>query len=306
MEDPYQTLGVAREASADDIRKAYRKLAKKLHPDLNPGNKEAEEQFKRVASAHSLLSDTEKRGRFDRGEIDASGQEQMRRPAYRDYAESAPGRRYSAGHGSEEWSQDDLSDMFGSMFNDQRRQGARETRGRDARYTLTTSFLNAVNGATQRLTLPDGRTLDVRIPPGTEEGQTLRLRHQGGAGQNGAADGDALIEISIAPHPFFTRHGRDIRMELPVTLAEAVRGGPVQIPTPAGPVTMKIPPHSDTGSELRLRGRGVPAHGGHEAGALYARLRVMIGPPDAGLDAFLADWTPAQPFNPRATMEAET
>ena len=163
-----------------------------------------------------------------------------------------------------------------------------------------------MNGATQRLNLPGDRALDATIPAGTTDGQVLRLRGQGEAGANGGPNGDALIEIHVASHAFFERDGRDIRMSLPVTLAEAVLGGPVAAPTPGGSVQLRIPPHSDSGSELRLRGRGVPAHGGHPAGDLYARLRVMVGPADPALEAFLKTWRPAQPFAPRQAMESSS
>jgi DnaJ-class molecular chaperone len=305
LDDPYKTLGVARDASQDDIRRAYRKLAKQHHPDLNPGNAKAEAQFKEVSAANELLSDPDKRARFDRGEIDAEGQEQAPRQTYRDYADSEPGRRYGhAGPASGGWSQEDLSDLFGGMFNQGRRDGAGSPiRGEDEHYTLTTPFLDAVLGATQRLTLPDGRTLDVKIPPGTTDGQVLRLRSQGGAGWNSGPAGDALIEIRVAPHAYFTRDGQDIRLDLPVSLQEAVLGGPVEVRTPAGPVRMRIPPHADSGTELRLRGRGVPAHGGMPAGDLYATLRVVVGKPDAALEEFLRNWKPEQPANPRQAME---
>ena len=222
MEDPYKTLNVSRDASQDDIRRAYRNLAKQLHPDLNPGNAKAEERFKTVSVANELLSDPEKRGRFDRGEIDAAGHEQAPQSSYRHYAEGEDGRRYGgAGPESGGWSAEDFEDMFGSMFHEGRRPGSKAPRpGRDGRYLLTTDFLAAVNGATRRLTLPDGRTLDVKIPPGTAEGQVLRLRGQGNPGANGGANGDALIEIHIDPHRFFERDGQDIRLVLPVTLPE--------------------------------------------------------------------------------------
>lgn len=312
LDDPYQTLGVAREASAEDIRTAYRKLAKRYHPDLNPGDAKAEERFKAVASANELLSDPVKRGKFDRGEIDGAGQERAPQSSYRDYAETEHGRRYAgagAGPGfgggpAGGWNEDDLHDLFGSMFEqDGGPGGKRPRRGRNEHYTLATEFLDAVNGATRRLTLPDGRTLDVKIPPGTEDGHVLRLRAQGGAGINGGTHGDALIQIHVNPHRFFTREGKDIRLDLPVTVSEAVLGGPIAVPTPQGPVRMTIPPQSDSGTRLRLRGRGVPARGKVAAGDLYATLRVVIGKPDAALEEFLRNWKPAQSANPRQAME---
>ncbi len=305
MDDPYKTLGVTRDASQDDIRQAYRKLAKKHHPDLNPGNAKAEERFKTIAAANELLSDTAKRARYDAGEIDAAGQERPPQSSYRDYAEGAPGRRYSPGGADAGgWNAQDLGDMFGSMFGGAHAsRGEGPVRGQDERYRFTADFLDAVTGATRRLTLPDGRTLDVKLPPGTSDGQVLRLRGQGNAGWNGGASGDALIEIAIAPHRFFTREGNDVRLELPVTLTEAVLGGPVEVPTPHGPVRMRVPAGADSGTELRLRGRGVPAHAGQDAGDLYAVLRVVLGKPDAALEAFLQTWKPEHPANPRQAME---
>ncbi|CCG40479.1 DnaJ C-terminal domain-containing protein [Magnetospirillum molischianum] len=306
MDDPYTILGVPRDASADDIRTAYRALAKRHHPDLNPGNAKAEERFKAVASANELLSDPIKRGQFDRGEIDAAGQQRAPRSSYRDYAEGASGHRYgSGGAQSEGWSAEDFSTIFSSIFNEDRHPGGNSpTLGRDELYSLSTSFLEAINGTTRRLTLPDGRVLDVKIPPGTAEGHVLRLRGQGGKGTNGSPAGDALIEVHVSPHRFFERDGDDIRLILPVTLAEAVLGGPVEVPTPGGQVRMNIPPHSDNGTELRLRGRGVPGQGGKPAGDLYATLRVVLGPPDAALEDFLRTWKPEHPVVPRQKMEA--
>lgn len=302
MDDPYTTLGVARDASQDDIRRAYRKAAKKHHPDLNPGDVAAEERFKKASIANELLSDPEKRGRFDRGEIDAAGQDRPAQPGWRDFADGEDGRRY--GRDSQAWSSDDLGGMFGEMFDRQRRaDGTRPMGGRDELYALTVEFLEAVNGAKRRLTLPDGRVLDVAIAPGTFEGQVLRLRGQGGPGRNGGAAGDALIEIHVDPHRFFTRDDRDIRLDLPVTLSEAVLGAQVKVPTPGGPVSMRIPPRSDTGTRLRLRGRGVPAHGGHAAGDLHATLRLVVGDVDAALETFLRDWKPETVTDPRRSLE---
>ena len=264
-DDPYKTLGVPRDATEPQIRKAYLKLAKTTHPDLNPGDAKAEERFKAVNAAHDLLQDTGQRARYDRGEIDGAGQPRpppgpppgSRR--YRDHAEGAAGARYSAGM------DDDLGDILSGMFGARGRAGfgAGPAGGADRRYTLQVSFLDAARGATQRLSLPDGGSLDVRIPAGVDSGQVLRLR---GKGAPGTPPGDALIEIEVGPHPLFRREGRDIHLDLPVTVAEAVLGGRVTVPTVDGPVSMAVPPGSSTGTRLRLRGRGVAASGGQPAG----------------------------------------
>lgn len=291
MADPYETLGVPKDASQDDIRAAYRRLAKKCHPDLNPGNAKAEDRFKTLSVANELLSDPAKREQFDRGEIDGSGQPAARQPNYRSYADGDSGRRYGGEDGAAGgWSPDDLESMFGSMFNRGGAAGGKRPRpGEDRHYGLTASFLDAVNGATRRLTLPDGRTLDVKIPPGTVSGQILRLRGQGGTGRNGGAEGDALIEISVESHPHFTRDGQDITLEVPVALSDAVLGASIEVMTPKGSVRLRVPPHSESGTLLRLRDRGVPAHGGIKAGDLLVRLRVMLGPVDPDLEKFLRD-----------------
>jgi DnaJ-class molecular chaperone len=294
-DDPYQTLGVARGASGDDIHAAYRKLAKKHHPDLNPGNKVAEETFKRVAAAHDLLSDPEKRARFDRGEIDASGAERAPPRGYRQYAETGRGERYAYGGANGGGRTDEnMEDLFASIFE---MRGTGPARGRDELYTLEAGFLEAVNGATKRLTLPDGQILDVKIPPGTSDGDTLRLRGRGQPGRNNGSAGDALIEIRVAAQKIYRREGNNIFQDLAVNLKDAVLGGKVTVPTPAGDVVMTLKPYSDTGTELRLRGRGVPAHGDQPAGDLYVKLRVVIGPVDERLESFLRDWTP--PAAPR-------
>ena len=175
-------------------------------------------------------------------------------------------------------------------------------RGQDQRYQLSVSFIEAALGASRRLTLPDGRTLDVTIPAGLESGQTLRLRGQGAAGWNGGPPGDALIEVEVADHPFFERDGDDIQLELPVTAGEAALGAKVAVPTPAGPVNLSIPRHSDSGRQLRLRGRGIPAHAGRPAGALYVTLRVVLGTPDEALEQALAAFYERKPLDPRAHM----
>ncbi len=296
--DPYETLGVSRTATQDEIRSAFRTIAKKNHPDLNPGDKAAEERFKTANSANEILSDPDRRAKFDRGELDASGQERPERQYYRDYAQGESGSRYyTNGAGVDP---DDLGEMFGDFFAARNGGGTRPRRGADRRYRLEVPFLSAVNGATERLTLPTGETVDVRIPPGIEDGQTLRLRGKGDPGRNGGPDGDALIEVAVAPHPFYRRAGRDVELDLPVTLAEAALGGKVPVPTPRGEVTLTIPAHSDAGTRLRLRGRGVAEGGGAPAGDLYVTLKLVAGPSDPALEDALRDWAGRHAaFDPR-------
>lgn len=295
--DPYQILGVAKTASQDEIRKAYRKLAKKHHPDLNPGDKKAEEQFKSVSMAHDLLSDTEKRARFDRGEIDIHGQEQGfaggGRRGYQQYGDGSQGFRYSQQGGPQgNFSEEDLQDIFG-MFGGGRgpfQQGGggfRAQKGQDRRYNLDVDFLDAVNGTKSRITLPGGDALDVSIPAGIEDGQVLRLKGKGDPGFHNAPAGDALITIHIRAHAHFKREGRNIRLTWPMDLKTAVLGGKINVPTPKGEVALNIPAHSDTGSVLRLKGRGLPAKGSQDAGDLYVSLQVKLGKVDPALEEFL-------------------
>jgi DnaJ-class molecular chaperone len=297
-DDLYATLGVARDADAEKIRAAYRKLAKRHHPDLNPGNKAAEAKFKEISAANEILSDPEKRGRYDRGEIDASGAERApQRPSYREYAEGPTGRRYSHAGAAEE----DYSDIFADFFG---RGGPAEMRmrGDDRAYTLLVSFLDAANGATRRLTLPDGKTIDVRIPPGIENEQVLRLKGQGDPGRGEAPAGDALIRIEIEPHRFFQRDGNDILLELPISVSEAMLGARKNIPTVSGRVAMTIPAKSNTGTKLRLRGRGIPAHAHLPAGDQIISLKLMLDPNDEALAKFLRERTDAPKFDPGADL----
>jgi DnaJ-class molecular chaperone len=300
MADPYQTLGVAKTATDEEIRKAYRKLAKEHHPDLNPGNAEAEKRFKDISAANAFLSDPEKRRAYDAGEIDETGAPQAERRFYRDYAGSGAGFRYRR--------PEDLGDFegFGDVFADLLRgrrsaSGGAETqfrtRGGDVSYNLAVDFLEAVNGAKKRVEMPDGKTLDITIPAGVHEGQTLRLKGQGTAGFGGGPSGDALITVTVTPHPKFRRERSDIKSVLPVTLNEALSGGSVQVDTVTGPVTLKIPKHSNSGRVLRLRGKGVQ---GRAKGDHLVELQVMIPPqPDAELERFVSDWEQRHPYNPR-------
>jgi DnaJ-class molecular chaperone len=300
VRDPYEILGVARTASPEDIRKAYRRLAKTLHPDLNPGNKDAEERFKELSGANDLLSDPDKRQRFDSGEIDASGAEKPRQRFYKDYAAEAPaGHPYENHSGFADFAETD--DIFAELLRRQA-QAARRAPGEDLHYRLAIDFLDAVNGATKRLTLPDGGSLDVTIPSGIEEGQTLRLRGKGAPSRGEGEAGDALVEITVNPHRFFVRHGDDIHLELPVTVSEAVLGARVRAPTPTGPVTLTVPKGSNTGTILRLKGKGVPRRGGH--GDELVKLKVMLPTePNPELEAILSSWTPGTSYDPRRDMQ---
>lgn len=299
--DPYTTLGVKKEATQDEIQKAYRRLAKKLHPDLNPGNKTAEEKFKEISAAYDLLKDPEKRARFDRDEIDASGTERPRRQYYRDFADQGGYSAYTSNSGFADFgdyagAEDIISEIFG-------RDGrvGRRRRGQDVRYHIDLSFLDAINGGKQSLVLPDGSTLDVNIPPGTRDGQILRLRGKGRPGAGDGPPGDALIEISVLPHPYFTRKGDDIYLDLPISLKEAVLGAKVKVPTRGGTVTATVPKWSNTGRILRLKGRGVPRLDGSK-GDQYVTLKLLLPPkPDSELEKFVAQWRPVTD-SPRQSM----
>jgi DnaJ-class molecular chaperone len=304
MGDPYQTLGLTKTATDEEIRKAYRKLAKEHHPDLNPGNKQAETRFKEISAAYTLLSDPEKRRAFDAGETDASGQPQAERRFYRDFAGGGGGFRY--GRPEDLGGFEDLGGIFADLMRGQAgagrgtRGGAEaqfRMRGGDAQYTLPVDFLEAVNGTKKRVDLPGGKTLDIAIPAGASDGQTLRLKGQGMPGLGGGPAGDALIAVAVRPHPVFLRDGNDIKSVLPITLAEALGGGSVTVETVAGPVNLKIPKHSNTGRILRLRGKGVP---GKVKGDHLVELQVMLPPhPDEALEKAVSEWESQHPYNPR-------
>ena len=299
MPTPYEILGVAPSASADDIKKAYRKLAKKLHPDLNPGNKKVEQQFKELSVAYDLLSDPAKRARYDRGEIDASGAERPDRPFYRRYAEGREGAKYQDFGADEDSFVDDL---FSNLFRQQQRRSERSMhlRGADVTYIAEVDFIEAAVGARKRLMLTDGKTLDVTIPPGTEDGQTLRLKGQGLPGAGGGAAGDAYIEIKVAPHAVFSRKGNDVHIDLAVTLPEAVLGATVTTPTIDGPVSLKVPPDSNAGSTLRLKGKGIVDRASGKRGDQYVRLKVVLPDhADPELKEFLEKWSAQHPYSVR-------
>ena len=294
MTDPYKILGVSKSASAEEIKAAYRKLAKKLHPDLNPGDADVERRFKEVSHAYGIVGDPEKRQRFDRGEIDASGQETAPAGAgfYRSYAGGDQGAKYRHYEFGPEF---DVQDIFSDLFAQQPPR-----RGADVSYAVKVDFLEAALGAKKRVRLADGKTLDITLKPGTEDGQTLRLKGQGQSGRNQAPAGDALIRVQVSPHPHFVRKGRDIHLDLPITLKEAVLGASVTVPTIHGKVALKVPAGANSGQTLRLRGKGLPASGGKPAGDQLVKLTLVLpDKPDAALQDFVQNWEGADRQDPR-------
>ncbi len=294
---PYDVLGVSSSASAADIQKAYRKLAKKLHPDLNPGDKAAEEKFKEVAAAYDLLGDAEKRKRFDNGEIDASGAERPpQHQFYRDYANAEEGHPYASSAGFADFMDGD--DAFAELLKRAQRERANR-RGENLHFRLPIAFVESITGADKRITLPDGGTLDIKIPPGLVDGQVLRLKGKGAPGTGQGGRGDALIEVEVLPDPRFTREGDNVSLDLPISLSEAVLGGQIRVPTPTGDVTMAVPKGSNTGTTLRLKGKGAPRRGGG-SGDEFVRLRIVLPKtPDPELEAFVERWSKGKEFDPR-------
>jgi DnaJ-class molecular chaperone len=284
--DPYAALGVPKSSSAEDIRKEYRKLAKELHPDVRPNDKASSERFKRVTAAFNLLTDAEQRARFDRGEIDADGNE---RPQFQ------PGAGFGGFAGARAQARgqqrgDVFEDLFDGLFS--RGGGSRgfgQQRGEDVRYRMEVDFLDAVNGGRRRVTMSDGRSLDLAIPAGLNSGQTLRLKGQGLPGVGGGPAGDALVEITVGSHPTYKREGDDIRMDLRISLAEAVEGGRVPVQTPSGAVTLSIPAGSNSGDLLKLRGKGVQTR--PTLGDLLVRLQIVLPrKDDPELREFVKNW----------------
>ncbi len=308
--DPYKVLGVAKTASQAEIKKAYRRLAKSLHPDLHPSDKTKEAAFQAVSAANDILGDAEKRKRFDAGEIDASGQETPQRQYYRQHADADPGGRYdsSAGYGDFADMSDVFADLFGARAGAARgggggaRGGGYAARGGDLRYHLEVDFMDAARGAKRTIPLPDGSTIDLAIPAGVRDGQTLRLRGKGQPGVGGGPAGDAYAEISVAAHPAFTRDGSDIEIEVPISFDEAVLGAKIEVPTLSGRVAMSVPKGASTGQRLRLKGKGIATAKG-PAGDQYVRLKVVIpAHPDAVMEKIAQDWRAHATQDPRAKL----
>ena len=299
--DPYKELGVSRGASAADIKAAFRKLAKELHPDKNRGDTATEERFKRVSAAFDLLNDPDKKAKYDAGQIDADGQ-----PQYRGFGGQPEGAGaggfggFGAGGpggpgGRAAFEDIDLDEIFGRFGGGGRGRAAGFGRGQDVRATLEISLEDSIGGATRRIQFSDGRTLDVAIPKGATNGQTIRLRGQGTAGRT--EPGDALIELRIAPHPVFKVDGADLTMDLPISVPDAILGGKVECPTPDGVVSVTVPAGSNSGQIMRLRGKGAFAGGGR--GDLKVRLMVTLPDKiDPILQRVAEDWRSNRPYKP--------
>ena len=317
MRDPYTVLGVAKSASEAEVKKAFRALAKKHHPDTHPGDANAAKRFQEISAAYDILGDKEKRAKFDRGEIDAGGNPRgfeggqgFRGGPYgggpfgggpgggREYhfewggPGSGPGGSAEQAHGFRP------EDIFADLFGGRRRNQPQP--GQDYTFDITVGFEEAAKGGTRRLSLPDGREIDVRIPAGLKDGQQIRLRGQGGPGQNGGPAGDVRMTVAVAAHPWFTREGNDLKMDLPVTLKEAVLGGSVTVPTLTGPVALKVPAGANSGTVLRLKGKGIAAK--PHPGDLYVRLVVTLPDKhDADLIKFAEHWKAH--YDPRSRLK---
>ena len=314
--DLYQQLGVKRGASEAEIKKAYRSLAKQLHPDRNKDNPQAAERFAKVTQAYDLLSDKDKRARYDRGEIDEDGNPRM--PFGGGFGGGGAGPRPGGGGfdgfpgGFDAGNAADLSDLFEGLFGGASgaRRGAgaggpfggfgrarRPQKGADVAYRLKVGFTDAATLKEQRVTLSGGRTIDLKLPKGVEDGTKIRLSGQGQEGQGGR--GDAIVTIEIASHPFFVREGKNIRLTLPVTLKEAVLGAKVKVPTAEGPVMLTVPKGSSSGKVLRLKGRGFTGKDGNRGDQLV-QLAIDIPAHDEALEKFAESWEGGG--NPRSTL----
>ena len=320
MRDPYDVLGVTKKASEAEIKKAFRNLAKKHHPDTHANDPKAVKRFQEISAAYEIIGDKDKRAQYDRGEIDEAGQPKgfaQGHPGAGGFEQGFQGFRsrgggagpqgfdfhWTPGEGGEGVNAEDIfADLLGGLGGGGSKRRNQPRRGADVQLQTTVSLQEAALGGVRRVVLADGRQLEVRIPPGVKDGQQIRLRGQGAPGERGGPPGDALISIAIGPHPYLERDGRDLRMDLPVSLKEAVLGAKIPAPTLTGPVTLTVPPHSNSGRVLRLKGKGMPGTGGESAGDLYVRLVVTLpDAADAKLDAFAKSWD--NNYEPRAKLK---
>ncbi|MAT34115.1 MAG: molecular chaperone DnaJ [Ponticaulis sp.] len=302
--DPYAALGLSRGADAAAVKKAYRKMAKELHPDVRPNDAAAEDKFKRATAAFNLLSDPDKKAKYDRGEIDADGQEQARfhsghpfgggggRGGAGPWGQQTEFRTHNFNAGRQEPGMDGFEDLFSGLFGGGGGRGARRpqsARGQDARYQIDVDFLDAVTGKKQRLGMTDGKVFDVNIPAGVTTGQTLRLRSQGHPGMGGAPPGDALIEVRVKDHPIFKRDGDNLRMTVPISLTEAVEGAKIEVPTPMGRKNLSVPSGAKGGSTLRMKKLGIQKK--DNPGDLYITLQIVLPEkPSSELKDFVKNW----------------
>jgi len=299
MKDPYSVLGVAKSASDAELKKTYRTLAKKLHPDINAGDDKIAERFKEVSAAYGLLRDKDLRARYDRGEINPDGSEKgFQGGGFH------PGGMRPGSMGSGQFGEGfDPEEIFASIFGGRRQRQPRRQKGADRTYRLRVDFLDAVKGGKKSLTLDNNKTLNVTIPTNVREGQKIRLKGQGGTGTAGGANGDALIEITITKHPLFRCEGNDIHLDLPITLAEAVTGAKVNIPTIDGTVAMTIPKGSSSGQILRLKAKGATDPKTKSRGDQYVRLQIMLpSPPDDELEKVITKWARGKNQDVRSHM----
>jgi DnaJ-class molecular chaperone len=321
MRDPYEVLGVDRKASASDIKSAYRRLAKKLHPDANKNDPKAATRFAELNAAHELLEDEDKRKAFDRGEIDAEG-----KPRFQGFPGGHPRGRgassggfethtfRSGGAGAGGFGGGGFEDILNSMFGGAAARGARPGASHtfefdpggialdlDLSVAMTVSLEESVKGVEKRVRLPTGKELNVKLPAGVTAGQQIRLKGQGETAP-GHAPGDLLISVSIAPHAFFKVDGSDLRVDLPITLYEAVLGGKVRVPTLGGAVELSIPKNTSSGRTFRLKGKGLPKAAGG-TGDLFVTSRIMLPDGnDAELETLMQKWRDGHPYNPRSDL----
>ncbi len=312
MRDPYEILGVPRTAGEAEIKKAFRNLAKKHHPDKHAGDAAAQKKFQEISAAYDILGDKDKRAQFDGGAIGPDGNPRGFDPRG-GFRQGSPFGFGAGGAGNRDFhfSSDDIGgggstfeDIFSSMMGGGARRGGaqgRAAKGGDFSAAVTVSLAEAVAGGTRRIVMQNGEQIDVKIPAGVKDGQTIRIKGRGGAGRGGGPNGDVLLQIGVAAHPFIVRDGAHLRMDLPVTLKEAVAGGKVPVPTLAGTLSLTVPEGSNTGTTLRLKGKGVPAHGKEEAGDLFVRLVVTLpDKPDQALRSFVDNWS--GDYDPRAKL----
>jgi len=286
-EDPYSTLGLQRAATDEEIRRAFRRLAKELHPDVNPDNPASAERFKRVTAAYEVIGDPARRQAYDRGEIDETGE---------------PRRAYQGAGAARGGADFGFSDIFSDLFGQRGPRGPGagfSLRGQDMRYTLDVEFLEAVLGAKKRVTMPEGGQLDLTVPEGVTDGQVLRLKGKGGTGIRGGEPGDALVEVRVRPHVSFKRQGDDILLDVPITIDEAILGGKIEVPTARGRVSLTLPKGTSSGRAFRLKGKGArnPVTGAY--GDQIVTVEIVLPPTiDDSLAYFLTEWRKKNAYSP--------